>query len=69
MANSILNDQLEQSVLGLKGLTPNQRPGANRNSTLHNLSSINNNPEITRPASNYDLDGLTPDKYLDNPPG
>jgi len=68
MSNGILNDQLKQSTLGLKGSTPNQREGAKGSSTLHNQSSINNKPEITKAPSSLDLDGLTPDKYLDNPP-
>ena len=65
----ILNNQLPNSTLGLKGSTPGQRAGANPNSTLHNQSSINNNPEIAAKPSQLDLDGATPSKYLDNPPG
>jgi hypothetical protein len=68
MSNGILNNQLPNSVLGLKGQTPPQRPGANRDSTLHNQSSINNQPAIEQSPSSLDLDGTTPDKYLDNPP-
>lgn len=65
---SILNNQLPNSTLGLGGQTPAQREGANPNSTLHNQSSINNNPAITQAPSILDLDGNTPAKYLDNPP-
>lgn len=65
---SILNDQLPNSTLGIQGQTPGQNPGANQDSTLHNKSSITNNPAITRPPSNLDLNGATPSKYLDNPP-
>ena len=63
MANGILTDQLQSSNLGLKGQTPGIRPGAQETSTLHYESSINNTPEIDRPASNLDLDGKTPAKY------
>lgn len=67
-----LLDLLPSSNLGLDGLTPAQIASANPNSTMHYQSSINNNPNL--PAgypspSNLDLDGVTPPKYLDNPPG
>lgn len=68
MSNGILNNQLPNSILGLQGQTPNALPGANGDSTLHYESSINNQPPINRPPSELDLDGLTPEKYLDNPP-
>ena len=68
MANGILTDQLPNSVLGLGGQTPGQNPGADPDSTLHNKSSLNNTPPISRPASVLDLNGVTPPKYLDNPP-
>ena len=68
MANGILNSQLPNSELGLQGQTPSNLPGANINSTLHNQSSINNQPGINRAPSDLDLNGLTPSKYLDNPP-
>ena len=64
MANGILTDQLTNSGLGLKGQTPGIRAGALDTSTLHNQSSINNMPEINRPASRLDLDGKTPAKYV-----
>ena len=44
----------------------------NPNSTMHYQSSINNNPNLPGgypSPSNLDLDGVTPAKYLDNPPG
>jgi len=69
MANGILNNQLPNSILGLGGTTPPLRPGANPNSTLHNQSSINNQPAIEQSPSNLDLDGITPEKYSDNTPG
>ena len=68
MANGILNNQLPNSILGLQGQTPDQRAGAKKTSTLHNQSSINNQPAIEQSVSGLDLDGTTPDKYLDNPP-
>jgi|11_taG_2_1085331.scaffolds.fasta_scaffold00033_120 hypothetical protein len=68
MSNGIINNQLTNSTLGLKGLTPSQRAGAKKTSTLHNQSSINNQPAIEQSVSGLDLDGTTPDKYLDNPP-
>jgi hypothetical protein len=67
-----LLDLLPTSNLGLDGVTPAQIPSANPNSTLHYQSSINNNPQIPNgyPApSELDLNGVTPPKYLDNPPG
>lgn len=44
-------------------------PGAA--SRLHYTYSINNNPNMPGmvPPSTLDLDGKTPPKYLDNPPG
>lgn len=63
----ILKTQL-LSRFGLGGQRPAQMPGANPKSTLHNTSSINNNPAILRTPSNLDLDGKTPERYLDNPP-
>ena len=66
MSNGILETQLENSNLGLRGETPKVVSGAKTNSELHKESSINNNPEISRQASNLDLDGKTPAKYLDN---
>ena len=64
----ILNTQLTGTALGLKGVTPPNRAGANPNSTLHNQSSINNNPAIEQSPSDLDLDGVTPPKYSDNLP-
>jgi hypothetical protein len=67
-----LLDLLPTSNLGLQGTTPAQIPSANPNSTLHYESSINDTPHLPAgyPApSALDLDGITPPKYLDNPPG
>lgn len=67
-----LLDLLPSSNLGLDGATPGQIPSANPNSTLHNQYSINGAP-VQTPASvapsSLDLDGITPPRYLDNPPG
>ena len=68
MADGILTNQLPNSTLGLQGQTPSLNAGANPASTLHNQSSINNQPAINKPASNLDLNGATPPKYSDNPP-
>ena len=70
----ILKDQLTGSNLGLKGTTPEQRPGANKASTLHYESSINDNPDITQIPSDLDLNGKLPSvpgkvPYMDNLPG
>jgi len=67
-----LLDLLPTSDLGLQGTTPGQIPSANPNSTLHYQSSINNNPNLPNgypSPSELDLDGQTPGRYLDNPPG
>jgi len=63
--DSFLNNP---SGLSLGGITPPTRPGALRTSTMHNQSSINDNPDIEQQPSVLDLDGVTPPKYLDNPP-
>ena len=68
MANGILNNQLPNSTLGLQGGTPPKRNGAKVESTLHYQSSLNNIPAIEQSPSGLDLDGVTPDKYSDNPP-
>ena len=67
-----LLDLLPSSNLGLQGTTPGQIPSANPNSTMHNQYSINGAPIQQPPVpapSELDLDGVTPSKYLDNPPG
>ncbi len=67
-----LLDLLPSSNLGLDGATPALIPSAQPGSTLHNIYSITGTPTQTQtqPApSALDLDGATPSKYLDNPPG
>lgn len=64
---AIIKTQLK-SKFGLGGKKPAQWKGSDRLSTLHNTSSINNKPAIKMTPSRLDLNGLTPKKYLDNPP-
>ena len=52
------------NTLGFGGKTQKPVAGADRLSTLHYTTSINNVPKGTRPASNLDLDGKTPAKYV-----
>jgi len=63
-----LLDSLPKSDLGLKGSTPNNIPSSKNTSTLHFQSSINDKPDIEQSPSKLDLDGVTPNKYLSNPP-
>lgn len=67
MAKGIL-DSLPTSRYGFKGLQPPHTGLGNKNSTLHYTSSINGNPSSVRTPSNLDLNGVTPPRYLDNPP-
>lgn len=63
---------LPSSNLGLQGQTPPQIPSANTNSTMHYQYSINGVPVQPPPVpspSALDLNGITPPKYSDNPPG
>jgi hypothetical protein len=64
---SIIKNQLK-STLGLKGETQTPRIGSVPGSTLHNTSSINGTPVITRTPSELDLNGKLPKKYTDNLP-
>jgi hypothetical protein len=67
-----LLDLLPTGNLGFQGQQPPPHQGATPNSTLHFTYSINGVPTqtIQAPApSDLDLDGATPPKYLDNPPG
>lgn len=64
---AIIDTQL-QSRFGLKGARPKNWAGSDPGSTLHNTSSINNKPAITRKPSSLDLDGKTPEKYVDTFP-
>ena len=63
-----LIDKLKDSPYGLKGQTPSKVPGADKASTLHNTTSINNTPEGKHPASSLDLNGKIGAKYVDNLP-
>lgn len=60
----ILKNQLG-SNLGLKGETPAKRAGALSTSELHAQGKPS---ELRADHSIFDLDGKTPDKYLDNKP-
>jgi hypothetical protein len=62
---------LPSSPYGLKGLTPPTIGSANPQSKLHYEYSINNTPPFPGfpNPSQLDLEGKTPPKYLDNPPG
>lgn len=59
----ILKDQLTGTKFNYGGAQPAQWPGADKNSTLHFQSSINNNPKIKAKPSELDLDGKTPAGY------
>jgi hypothetical protein len=52
------------------GATPTPVTMNDPQSTLHNAYSINGNPSLTGfpTPSTLDLNGVTPPKYLDNPP-
>lgn len=66
MEHGILNNQLTGTRLGLKGATPATRENALPSSQLHAQGAA---PSTVKPDhSIHDLDGATPDKYLDNPP-
>ena len=52
------------NVLGFGGKTQKPVAGADKLSTLHYTTSINNTPKGSRPASSLDLDGKTPPKYV-----
>ena len=72
-----LLDLLPTSNLGLDGATPAIIPSANRTSTLHYQSSINDQPNIDQSPSALDLNGVKPTvsptgqglPYMDNLPG
>ena len=65
---AILGTELT-STLSTKGETQNNLDKLN-NSQLHDEYSINSNPNIdNKPVpSVLDLDGITPEKYVDNLP-
>ena len=66
MAKGILNTQLPGSNLGLKEETPDLRAGAEAPTGLH----VDTKSKLQKAEhSTHDLDGATPDKYLDNKPG
>lgn len=60
-----LLNKLKDSNLGLKGITPDLRVGALSTSELHAQGVP---AELKSDHSIHDLDGKTPEKYLDNKP-
>lgn len=64
-------DKLNTSTLGLQGATPAKYGDNAQSSTLHNTYSLNGDPNVpNKPTpSNLDLNGETPDQYLNNLPG
>ena len=60
----------DSDLTSFDGATPQVPVGATDQSTLHDQYSLNGNPnQINSPQpSLLDLDGITPAKYLDNPP-
>ena len=60
-----LLNKLKDSNLGLKGITPELRVGALTTSELHAQGKP---ASLKADHSVHDLDGKTPDKYLDNKP-
>jgi hypothetical protein len=68
LLNKLQNDGSNLSEFD--GTTPPVSIGATDQSTLHDQYSLNGNPnQINSPQpSLLDLDGITPAKYLDNPP-
>lgn len=66
MAHGILDKQLPNSLLGLKGAQPPAHPSSNPLSQLHAQGT---SPTAMDPQhSKFDLDGADQPKYLDNPP-
>ena len=68
LLNKLQNDGSNLSEFD--GTTPPVSIGATDQSTLNDQYSLNGNPnQINSPQpSLLDLDGITPAKYLDNPP-
>ncbi len=66
-----LLDKLPTSNLGLQGTTPPKFGDTAAASTLHNSYSINGDPSlIGKPTpSLLDLNGETPEQYIQNLPG
>lgn len=66
--NKLQNDG--SNLSDFDGNTPPQMESASPQSTVHYEYSLNGNPghaNYPNPSS-LDLDGVTPPKYLDNPP-
>ena len=64
---AILGTELNSSLS--KGGKTENTLGTQRESTLHNLSSLTGQGlDATKVPSQLDLDGVTPAKYVDNKP-
>jgi hypothetical protein len=65
-----LREMIKKTRLGYGGEKPTYRADNTKLSPLHNRYSIDGEPKLTgypKPSS-LDLNGLTPKKYLENPP-
>lgn len=65
-----LIDKLQDSVFGLKGVTPALRAGATKQSPIHAFDPTpgSQGDEIYNMKSDLDLDGKKPATYRDNAP-
>lgn len=63
-------DDLKNSNLSLKGVTPPNQPGTTKLSDTHVFDSKpgEGGNELYKIKSELDLDGKTPPKYINNPP-
>jgi hypothetical protein len=63
-----LIDKLPDTTLGPKKPSPLFTISSDKDSLLHNTSSINGNPVAFRKPSELDLDGKTPKGYKETAP-
>lgn len=65
-----LLSSINKMRLGLQGKSPNTMKGALPSSLLHNEYSLNGKPNVAlKPSpSGLDLNGRTPEQYLNNLP-
>ena len=65
-----LLDKIKQTKLGYGGEKPTYRADNTKLSPLHNRYSIDGEPKLMGypTPSTLDLGGITPKRYLDNPP-
>lgn len=66
-----LINKLADTTLGLQGTTPPKYGDTGATSNLHNEYSLNGNPTLPgKPTpSQLDLNGETPEQYINNLPG